>query len=285
MRKVKSCRKQKGFFLLLHLVSIYLITSLKLFSFSTDQLIMVMMMNTTAEISSTNSLFRRYLLGESIKNIFIRLTVILSAIILVWCGIMCALIIHTKCQRTKQMLKNASTHHHHHLYDSTSSLSKSRSNRCKRNRRLYSSTSSLPWPRCCFCCCCCCSIHHLFSQLKQRCGFWPSSSSSIVNDVSIQQIASIPKTKQPMETIARTVHSTPSRVQIVVETIAEPSINLNENLPKIGKRISLYRGGDGRSSSGDQFRNFHSSDVNYSSQFTSDQDLAHLVDIPCLFVV
>lgn len=229
---------------------------------------MMMMMNITTDISSTNSLFRRYLLGESIKNIFIRLTVILSAIILVWCGIMCALIIHTKCQRTKQLSKNANTHHH--LYDSTTSLTKTRSNRCKRNRRLNSSS--------CYCCCCC-SIRDLFSQLKQRCGFWPSSSSSIANDISIQQIASITKTKQPVETIAKTIHSTPSRVQIVVETIAEPSMNINQNLPTIGKRISLYRGGGRASSTGDQLHNFHSS----QSTFSSNQSLTQLVG--CLMFV
>ena len=203
----------------------------------------------TNEISLTNSLFRRYLLGESIRNIFIRLTVILSAIILVWCGIMFALVIHTKCRRTKQMLKTSNTHHHH-LYDSTLSLNRNRSNRWKRNRRFNSSTSTLSSTSCC-------SIRHILSQLKQRCGFWPSST---VNENSFQQIPSLTKSGQQVETVARSFYSTPSKVQIVVEMMTKRSVNLNHNLINIGKRISLYR--EGESSSGEQFKNLHLIDPN-----------------------
>jgi hypothetical protein len=91
------------------------------------------MNNVTTDISPTISFFRRYLLGDTYKNSLIRLTVILSAIVIVWSGIMLALIIHMKCQRTKQMLKTSNTHHH--LYDSNSSLTKRRYP-SKRNRRF-----------------------------------------------------------------------------------------------------------------------------------------------------
>lgn len=205
-----------------------------------------MMNNISLEISSTNNFFRRYLLGESIRNIFIRLTVILSAIILVWCGIMCALIIHTKWQRNKQMSKNANTHHH--LYDSTLSLTKKRPNRCKRNRRVYSSNSSLSSSYCC------CSISELLLRLKQRCGFWPAP--SMAQENSVQQIASITKSKQHLDTKAKSLHSTSSKVQIVVEKVAESPMNSHRNSTNIGKRISLYRGGGG-SCSGEQLRNLH----------------------------
>ena len=98
------------------------------------------MNNVTKDISPPINIFRRYLLGDSLKNSLIRLTVILSAIIIVWSGIVIALIIHMKCQRTKQILKTANTHHH--LYDSNSSLTRKRSNCSKRNRCFNSSSSA-----------------------------------------------------------------------------------------------------------------------------------------------
>ena len=226
------------------------------------------MNNISLEISSTNSFFRRYLLGESIRNIFIRLTVILSAIVLVWCGIMCALIIHTKWQRNKQMLKNSNTHHH--LYDSTLSLTKKRPNRCKRNRRLYSSNSSLSSSYCCY------SIDHLFSQLKQRCGFLPSS--SIVNDNSIQQIASITKSKQHLDSKAKKFHAT-SKVQIVVENVAESPIDRHRNSMNIGKRISLYRGGG--SCSGEQLKNLNFIANKSQPALISNQNISSTIQPVC----
>lgn len=221
------------------------------------------MNNISSEISSTSNFFRRYLLGESIRNVFIRLTVILSAIILVWCGIMCALIIHTKWQRNKQMLKNSNTHHH--LYDSTLSLTKKRPKRCKRNRRLYSSNSSLSLSYCC-----CCSMDRLFSQLKQRCGFLPSS--AIVNDDSIQQIASITKSKQHVDAKAKNLHAITSKVQIVVENVAESPIDRHRNSTNIGKRISLYRGGG--SCSGEQLKNLNFMENNSRPALISNQDIS-----------
>ena len=148
---------------------------------------------------------------------------------------MFALVIHTKCRRTKQMLKTSNTHHH--LYGSTLSLNRNRSNRWKRNRRFNSSTSTLSSTSCC-------SIRHILSQLKQRCGFWPS----------------LTKPGQQVETVARSFYSTPSKVQIVVEMMTKRSVNLNHNLINIGKRISLYR--EGESSSGEQFKNLHLIDPN-----------------------
>ena len=193
-----------------------------------------MMNNLTNEISSKDSFFRRYLLGESIKNIFIRLTVILSAIILVWCGIMCALIIHTKCQRKKQMLKTSNTHHH--LYDSTSSLNKKRS---KRNRRVNPSALSTSGN----------SIRRILSELKQRCGF---QSSPIANENSVHRTSSVPKLKRQSDTLPN-CNSTPNKIQLVVESMSSRSIISHHS---VGKRISLYQ--EGESLSGDQLKSLHS---------------------------
>lgn len=212
------------------------------------------MNNVTYDISSTNNLFRHYLLGESVKNIFIRLTVILSAITLAWCGIMLALIIHTKCQRTKQMLKTSNTHHH--LYDSNSSLNKKRSNR---NRRFNSSSSSLSSTRCY-------SIRHILSELKQRCSFWPSST---INENPVCRTSSslVKPKQQQIESSPRNIYSTPTKVQLVVESMTSRS---NQNSIKIGKRISLYREVD--SSSGDQLKNLHSIENNLKSQTELNQN-------------
>jgi hypothetical protein len=200
-----------------------------------------MMNNVSYEISSTDNFFRHYLLGESIKNIFIRLTVILSSIILVWCGIMFALIIHTKCQRNKQMLKKSNTHHL--LYDSNSSLNKKTPNRSKRIRRNHSSSSLSSSTRCY-------SIRHILSELKRRCGFWPSST---INE-NYRTSLSIIKPKQQMENFS----STPTKVQLVVESMTRHSIRSNHNSINIGKRISLYREAD--NSSGDQLKTRHSNE-------------------------
>ena len=118
------------------------------------------MNNRTTDMPMTSSFFRRYLLGESFRNILIRLTVIASAIILVWCGIMLALIVHMKCQRTKQMQK---TSNNQQLYGNRTSLDKTQSNRSECQAH-YQSPASPPPQRCC-------SIVRFLLQLKRCCIF------------------------------------------------------------------------------------------------------------------
>lgn len=220
-----------------------------------------MMNNLTNENSSTNNLFRQYLLGESIKNIFIRLTVILSAIIFVWCGIMCALIIHMKCQRTKQMLKTSSTHHH--LYDSNSSLTRKRSNCSKRNRRFHSSSSSLSSTRCY-------SIRQILSQLKSHCSFWPSSN---LNENPIT------KQKKQVEYRQNHSHSRPNQVQLVVESMTRRSLIHNQNRIDSEKKNSLYL--PINNSSGDELINLNSVDNKSKSQIEITPVTSTLVQLVC----
>ncbi len=222
------------------------------------------MNNVSYENSSTDNFFRHYLLGESVKNIFIRLTVILSAIILVWCGIMFALIIHTKCQRNKQMLKTSNTHHH--LYDSNSSLNKKRPNRVKRVRRCHSSTSSLSSTRCY-------SIRHILSELKRRCGFWPSS--PINENSTFRTSSTIIVPKQLSESYSKSASLTPTKAQLVVEAMTRRSVYTSRNSKSLGKRLSLYRDAD--SSSGDHLKSLHSVDNNLKSSIELNQNSIQLV--------
>ncbi len=218
------------------------------------------MKNITNDISPTSSLFRRYLLGESAKNICIRLTVILSSIIIVWCGIICALIIHMKCQRAKQILKTSNTHHH--LYDSNTSLTKKRSNYSKRNRRFNSSSSSLSSSTDCY------SIRHILSQLKPHCIFWPRSTG---NENSIDRSLSPTKRKQQIECLPKTSRSTPTKVQLLVESMA------SHNKFKIGKKNSLYRETD--SSSGDELKNLYPIENNSKSQIEITQNTSNIIQL------
>jgi len=213
------------------------------------------MINSTNQIQLTNNFFREYLLGESLKNVFIRLTLILSSIMLVWCGIMFGLIIHTKCQRTKQMLKTSSTHHH--LYDSNSSLTRKRS---KRNRRFYSSSSSISSTRCY-------SIRRLLSQLKQHCVF----STSSMNDNQLHRSASFVREKKSIKkSLRNNYNSTPEKVQLVVNSMTRRSILPNANPAHIGQRISLYQDVD--HSSGDELKNLYSNENNIKSDLEIIQD-------------
>ncbi len=212
------------------------------------------MNNVTNDKSPTNNLFRRYLLGESIKNIFIRLTVILSAIIIVWCGIMFALIIHMKCQRTKQTLKTSNTHHH--LYDSNTSLNKKRSKHSKRNRRCNSPSPSLSSRRCY-------SLFRSLSQLKQHCVFWPSSSST-VNENLMNRSSLLIKQR---ETKTNNSYSTPNKVQVVLQSMTRRTLTSNHNKINLGKRLSLYHEAD--SSSGDELKNLYPIETNPKSIQTS----------------
>lgn len=52
---------------------------------------------------ANNNFFRQYLLGESLKNILIRLTVILLATIIIWCFILIILIFYIRNQRRKHL--------------------------------------------------------------------------------------------------------------------------------------------------------------------------------------
>ncbi|CAF3454885.1 unnamed protein product [Rotaria sp. Silwood1] len=223
------------------------------------------MNNVTTDISLTTSIFRRYLLGESLKSILIRLTVILSAIIVVWSGIMVALIIHMKCQRSKQMIKTSIPHHH--LYDSSSSLARKQSNRSKRNRRFNSSTI------------CCYSICHFLSQLKQHCIFCPSKSlSSTIDNENLKNRLS-PKTKRKLrkESISVNSCSNSNNVQIMVEAMTKRSLNRNYNLVNIGKKISLYRETD--SSSGDELKNFSTFDNDRKPSMEINPNTSNIVQL------
>lgn len=201
------------------------------------------MNNETQNNSMKISGLTHYLLGESIKNIFIRLTVILAAIILVWSGIMLALIIHTKYQRMKQMQKLSNSHHHHFLYDSTSSLNKARPT--QRNRRFDTSTSSLTSGPClCF--------RQVFTQLKEHCFFWPSSREAYNEDIINQSRPDL-RSKLRQEPIAST-SSLPSsnKIQFVVEAMTRRPVTSNHQRMTQGRRTLIHREMD--SSSGDEAR-------------------------------
>lgn len=201
------------------------------------------MNNVTIEDSATTSFFRQYLLGESLKNILIRLTIILSAIIVVWSGIMLALIIHTKCQRSKQMLKKTSIPHHH-LYDSNTSLTRKRSSHPKRIRHFNSSL-------------CCSSIVDFLSQFKRRCLLCPSlpSSTSIDNENSKMHSSPIVARKPRIESTTKNSCSTASKIHLVVEAMTRRSPSCNYNAVKVRKKSSIFR--ETESSSGDELKTFY----------------------------
>jgi hypothetical protein len=77
----------------------------------------------------TKSFFHQHLLGESLKSIFIRLTVILLATIIVWCFMIVILIFYARHQRKKHMQHLLESHHH--LYDIKLNLTNNRSNSLK----------------------------------------------------------------------------------------------------------------------------------------------------------
>ncbi|CAF3917491.1 unnamed protein product [Rotaria magnacalcarata] len=224
-----------------------------------------MMNNGTAELFLTTSFFRRYLLGESFESVLIRLAIILSAIVVVWSGIMLALIIHTKCQRSKQMLKASVPHHH--LCDSNSSLTKRRSNRSKQNRRYDSSSST-----------CCCTICYFLSELMQRCIFCPSSSSSsVVNENSKIESSVIKQEKHQRESMPMNSHVNSSKVQLVVEAMTRRSFSRNKSVFKIGKKMSSYR--ETESSSGDELKSFYLCDNDQKSPMEMHANTSNVVHL------
>ncbi len=87
------------------------------------------MNNLTTDVHITKSFFHQHLLGQSLKSIFIRLTVILLANIIFWCFIMFILILYTRHQRRKHMQHLLECHHH--LYDTKLNLTNNRSNNLK----------------------------------------------------------------------------------------------------------------------------------------------------------
>jgi hypothetical protein len=64
-----------------------------------------MMNNITRRNHVKLPFFRRYLLGESLENILIRLIIILSASIIIWCCMMLIQFLRIRYQRRKQMEK------------------------------------------------------------------------------------------------------------------------------------------------------------------------------------
>ncbi|CAF1087989.1 unnamed protein product [Adineta steineri] len=205
------------------------------------------MNNVTREISLANNFFRQNLLGESLRHSFIRLTVILSAIIIVWGGIILALIIHMKCQRARQMIKTSNTQH---SYDNDTNSNKKRSNNHKRNRRFDSSSSSVSLTRY--------SIRHFLSRLKRHVIFWPSSSTSTITAAlaaatteknnSIRESLLLKKEHQMIPTNSNTI-------QILVENMTRRPLNSNRYVPNIvASKLLFHHETD--SSSGDELKNF-----------------------------
>lgn len=227
------------------------------------------MSNGTANLSMPGSFFRRYFLGESINNILLRLTIILSAIILVWCGIMLALIIHTKCQRRKQLQKTSTSHH---LYDSSTSLTNRRSTRSKRNRRFQSSRNSLTSARCY-------SIRRLLSQFKAHCFFWPSSTERR-NANSTDQISAVNRRDEALLTSSS--RSTSNKVQLVVEAMTRHPRTSKHRLFHPRKKGSLYRETD--SSSGDDSRNPYAFERDQPIPVETKRGTCNVVDTTQLLV-
>ena len=174
----------------------------------------------TREISMTIGFFRRYLLGTAIHNILIRFTLILSVILIIWCGIMVALIIHTKCQRAKQTQKgtnNHRLHHHHHLHDSTSSLTKSRPSNTTQKMKSEESNSSLRSSGCY-------SFCRFFSLLKRRCLCCLCSSSNRRQN-SVERQKTRAEVIQPNDSLLMA-----SRVHLVVEAMTRHPVRGHQTL-------------------------------------------------------
>jgi hypothetical protein len=159
-----------------------------------------------------DSVFHRYLLGESLRNIFLRFTIILSSILFVWCGIMLALLIHTRCQRRKQLQKKQSNHHQ--VYDSNLSLNKSQT---KFNRRFHSSDGL-------FHSLCCKHLRSCFVRLRNRC-FSGTNPTHFVSEPTPPQSSVEPR--QPNETMPRQSTNRASqrsnRLQIAVQSMSRQS--------------------------------------------------------------
>ena len=201
------------------------------------------MNNRTTDMPMTSSFFRRYLLGESFRNILIRLTVIASAIILVWCGIMLALIVHMKCQRTKQMQK---TSNNQQLYGNRTSLQKTQSNRSECQAH-YQSPASPPAQRCC-------SIVRFLSQLKRCCIFWPSAAPS--NRITIERPSSLTVRDQRMKSGPNSSMSRSSRVQFAIQAMSRKPLGSTSRTLETGRKVGLlYR--DRNSSASDESRILH----------------------------
>ncbi len=225
------------------------------------------MNNVTTEVSMTIGFFRRHLLGESLRNSLIRLTVILSAIIIVWSGLMLALIIYMKYQRARQTLKTSNTQR---LYDSNSSLNGKRPNRNKHNRRFNSSASTLSSPRCY-------SIRRIIAQLSQRCVFWPLSRTT--NRNSIKRSSSSIKRKQQRQTMITNSCTAPNKIQIIVENMTRRPLSPDLNTSNKGRKISFYHETD--SSSGDELKTLHPIENDQTPQIEINQKTSNAVQLVC----
>ncbi|CAF0744969.1 unnamed protein product, partial [Didymodactylos carnosus] len=134
--------------------------------------------------STTPNFWRKYLLGDGLKNgdkiaIAIRALVILSAIGLVWLGIALALIIHLKCQKNRLSSINNG------LNDSTTSIP----NKTKRSRMKNRARHQIAFH----------SFDRLLPRLKRRL-FWKRQTSLMSSKKKSFERCSKEKQKQPILT-------------------------------------------------------------------------------------
>ena len=95
-----------------------------------------MMHNLTRDGETTSSIFSRYLLGESYKNILLRLTTILCSILIIWFGLMVTLIFFIRHQRRKHLQSLLESHFH--LYGSKLNLTSNQYKELKRRSQYHS---------------------------------------------------------------------------------------------------------------------------------------------------
>lgn len=182
------------------------------------------MNNATGDVPPTMNFFRRHFLGTSFQHILLRLSLILSSIIVVWCGIMLGLIIHTKCQRMKQIQKGSTTHHHH-LTESTSSLTRNRPNKTPRNPSTLNP---------------CRILSRLFSRLF---------SSSRVESIERNGISTGKQNKIELIAINNS-RSTSNKIQHVVRAIKRRSTRFNQQNSRNDRKLNQF--GETDSSSGEE---------------------------------
>ncbi|CAF1544773.1 unnamed protein product [Adineta ricciae] len=204
------------------------------------------MNNVTIELPESVNIFHRYLLGESLKNSLIRLTVILSVIILVWLGMLLALIIHLKCQRSRQRLKSSTSHH---LHESDKEPVRKCSEQFGRSRRFDSSVSSISSIRCH-------SLRRNCFRLKRFCFFWSSSTNDNEQPDKRSSISGNQRDAIRVNPIV-----TPIRLQVTLaNTVKRPSAN-------VGLKLSSYH--DISSSSGEELKNLCAIEDEHDKQIMS----------------